>query len=75
MKRCYYELSRRQILVIWYDGEARDTASYPRTEAGQRRANAKLARLQADGYAMTEAPKDWYTTLIEQVRTAQETPQ
>lgn len=71
MKTCYYELSRRQIIVVWNDGDARDSANYPRSEAGERRANRKLAALQADGYAAVEAPKDWFTALIEKAQEAQ----
>jgi hypothetical protein len=70
MKTCYHYLSRRQIVVVWNDGETRDSTNYPRSEAGERRANRKLAALQATGYTTVEAPKDWFTALIEQAQEA-----
>lgn len=71
----YTYLTRKQVIVVWQDADGEHSANYPRNEAGHRRANAKVARLLADGYERTDAPKDWYTALIDAAIAARATPQ
>ena len=42
--------TRRQILIIWRDGQTRELRHYPRTERGRASAQRTIARLAAGGY-------------------------
>lgn len=52
-KTVCYQLSRAQITVMMYEPDAPHWAhkwNYKRTEAGQKSAERKITKLQADGY-------------------------
>jgi hypothetical protein len=70
MKTYYFYPTRKQIVVVWADGAERSSRAYSRNERGARAANAKMARLLADGYTQQDAPKDWFSAILDKVREA-----
>lgn len=68
-KTVEYYFSRKQIIIIWRDGDEKAGAQpFPRNEKGQARANKKIAEMQGKGYTYTGRRKDWYETLLDEAR-------
>ena len=70
MKTFYFYLTRKQIVVVWTDTDGRHTRAYSKNDKGERASVTKMNSLIADGFTRTDAPRDWFSDLVQSVREA-----